>query len=188
MGTLADAACVSVRIPCVVQLAAITDDVQSGLQAVHEGRVDSVDKVQLELLKKRGLVSLTSWKTWSVARGPSFARVRKVLATDLTVDMLKGDKWRELDFKAYNFDAAGEEAKHGALHPLMKVRAAFRQIFVEMGFEEMSTNNYVESSFWNFGQQARSRRAGERAACAPHVSCSLLFPLPALGSLSIVGS
>jgi phenylalanyl-tRNA synthetase alpha chain len=124
--------------------------VQSGLQAVHEGRVDSVDKVQLDLMKKRGLVVLTSWKTWSVSRGPSFARVRKVLATDLTADMLKGDKWKELDFKEYNFEAAGEEVKHGALHPLMKVRAAFRQIFVEMGFEEMSTNNYVESSFWNF--------------------------------------
>ena len=30
------------------------------------------------------------------------------------------------------------------------VRAAYRQIFLEMGFEEMPTNNFVESSFWNF--------------------------------------
>ena len=46
------------------------------------------------------------------------------------------------------------EHKHvvfvGHLHPLLKVRAEYRQIFLEMGFSEMPTNNYVESSFWNF--------------------------------------
>lgn len=26
----------------------------------------------------------------------------------------------------------------------------FRQIFLEMGFAEMPTNNYIENSFWNF--------------------------------------
>jgi phenylalanyl-tRNA synthetase alpha chain len=30
------------------------------------------------------------------------------------------------------------------------VRSAFREIFLEMGFEEMPTNSFVESSFWNF--------------------------------------
>lgn len=32
----------------------------------------------------------------------------------------------------------------------MKVRTEFRQIFLEMGFAEMPTNNYIENSFWNF--------------------------------------
>jgi phenylalanyl-tRNA synthetase alpha chain len=32
----------------------------------------------------------------------------------------------------------------------MKVRAELRQIFFEMGFTEMPTNRFVESSFWNF--------------------------------------
>lgn len=31
-----------------------------------------------------------------------------------------------------------------------QVRTQFRKIFTQMGFEEMPTNNYVESSFWNF--------------------------------------
>lgn len=30
------------------------------------------------------------------------------------------------------------------------MRTQFRKIFTQMGFEEMPTNNYVESSFWNF--------------------------------------
>jgi len=36
------------------------------------------------------------------------------------------------------------------LHPLMKVRSEFRKVLLQMGFEEMPTNQWVESSFWNF--------------------------------------
>ncbi len=32
----------------------------------------------------------------------------------------------------------------------MKVKSEIRNILILMGFEEMSTNRYVESSFWNF--------------------------------------
>eukprot|EP01126_Amoeba_proteus_P021455 TRINITY_DN217_c0_g1_i7.p1 TRINITY_DN217_c0_g1~~TRINITY_DN217_c0_g1_i7.p1 ORF type:complete len:313 (-),score=71.46 TRINITY_DN217_c0_g1_i7:163-966(-) len=32
----------------------------------------------------------------------------------------------------------------------MKVRQAFREIFLDLGYEEMETNKWVESSFWNF--------------------------------------
>ena len=38
----------------------------------------------------------------------------------------------------------------GNYHPLLKVRAEFRRILMEMGFEEMPTSKWVESSFWNF--------------------------------------
>lgn len=130
------------------KVAEVTDEVASALKSVADNT--PIAPALLEQLKKRGLVAIQTWKTYSIRRGPNFARVRKVLATDLTADMLKGDKWREMDFKEYNFDAEGEAPTFGALHPLMKVRSAFRQIFIEMGFEEMATNQYVESSFWNF--------------------------------------
>lgn len=64
--------------------------------------------------------------------------------------MLSTGSWKELEFKDYNFDALGLEADAGHLHPLLKVKTEFRQIFLEMGFTEMPTNNWVESSFWNF--------------------------------------
>ena len=32
----------------------------------------------------------------------------------------------------------------------MKLRTKFRHILLEMGFKEMDTNRYVESSYWNF--------------------------------------
>jgi phenylalanyl-tRNA synthetase alpha chain len=33
---------------------------------------------------------------------------------------------------------------------MLQVRTQFRKIFTQMGFSEMPTSNYVESSFWNF--------------------------------------
>ena len=40
--------------------------------------------------------------------------------------------------------------KGGSRHQLSKVRMNFKTIFLEMGFEEMPTDMFVESSFWNF--------------------------------------
>ena len=51
---------------------------------------------------------------------------------------------------SYNFCALGKEPESGYLHPLLMVRAEFRKILLEMGFQEMPTNQFVESSFWNF--------------------------------------
>ncbi len=41
--------------------------------------------------------------------------------------------WKKKLFKQYNFESLGAPAACGHLHPLLKVRAEFRQIFLEMG-------------------------------------------------------
>ena len=41
--------------------------------------------------------------------------------------------WKDAEFKQYNFAAAGQPTEGGALHPLLKVREEFRQIFFDMG-------------------------------------------------------
>ena len=41
--------------------------------------------------------------------------------------------WRNAQFKQYNFAAEGAMPSAGALHPLLKVRDEFRNIFFEMG-------------------------------------------------------
>lgn len=116
-------------------------------------------------------------KSYTVRPGPSFTTSVKKQETDLTAEMIATGSWRgrEKDFKPYNLNALGTPIPRGHLHPLMKVRAEFRQIFLEMGyvslllvtrfivvlimgslscpfyrFTEMPTNNFVESSFWNF--------------------------------------
>lgn len=65
-------------------------------------------------------------------------------APDLTEDMLLDGSWKTKEFKAFNLDALGLPVNCGTLHPLLKVREEYRQIFLEMGFEEMPTNRYVE--------------------------------------------
>lgn len=58
--------------------------------------------------------------------------------------------WSQLHFKPVNLNSMGANVQGGNFHPLLKVRAEFRRILMEMGFEEMPTNRWVESSFWNF--------------------------------------
>ncbi|CAL9170254.1 unnamed protein product, partial [Musa hybrid cultivar] len=53
-------------------------------------------------------------------------------------------------FKEYNLNAQVQPNQIGYLQPLLEVREEIQSIFLQMGFEEMPTNNFVESSFWNF--------------------------------------
>lgn len=66
------------------------------------------------------------------------------------MQMEPGTHWSELSYKPINLKAMGAPVGGGNFHPLLKVRAEFRRILMEMGFEEMPTSKWVESSFWNF--------------------------------------
>jgi phenylalanyl-tRNA synthetase alpha chain len=89
-------------------------------------------------------------KSYDIEKGPNFCLNIEKQETDLTAEMIVKGSWKEKQFKEYNFDAMGIPPERGHLHPLLKVREQFRQIFFEMGFTEMPTNKFVESSFWNF--------------------------------------
>ncbi|EHL03361.1 putative Phenylalanyl-tRNA synthetase alpha chain [Glarea lozoyensis 74030] len=101
-------------------------------------------------LKKRKLVKMQKITSFKIHKGPKFALEIVKEETDLTADMLASGAWKTAAFKPYNFKSLGADQNAGALHPLNKVRHEFRQIFFEMGFEEMPTNRYVETGFWNF--------------------------------------
>eukprot|EP00899_Mesostigma_viride_P009696 jgi/Mesvir1/18728/Mv01241-RA.1 len=125
------------------------DRVQLLLQDVKNGK--ELSPADLDYVtKKRKMVAVVSLMVYKLAKGPQFALEKKKAATDLTADLLANGAWKNLTFKDYNFQAMGQPTSGGQLHPLLKVRARFREIFFEMGFEEMPTNNFVESSFWNF--------------------------------------
>jgi len=101
-------------------------------------------------LKRRKLISLNTRKSYKVSRGSDYASQRIKKSADLTKEMLDSGKWKDTTFKDYNFQTLGESVGGGYLHPLLKVRAEFRKILISMGFSEMPTNKWVESSFWNF--------------------------------------
>ncbi|XP_023939617.1 phenylalanine--tRNA ligase alpha subunit [Bicyclus anynana] len=127
----------------------ITDLVQEHLNEIRKGIDNLPDNVKSDY-KKRKLLQEITLKSFVLTKGPQFATTVKKLETDLTSEMLLTGSWKELQFKPYNFDALGQPPECGHLHPLLKVRSEFREIFLEMGFTEMPTNQYVESSFWNF--------------------------------------
>ncbi|XAR55438.1 Phenylalanine--tRNA ligase [Bertholletia excelsa] len=126
----------------------VEDKVKDLLIRVQEG--EFTDPKEIDALKRRKLIASHTWKGYSVRNGPSYARQRKKFVTDLTRENLQRGDWKEMEFKEYNFSAKGQPLEGGHLHPLLKVRQQFKMIFLQMGFEEMPTNNFVESSFWNF--------------------------------------
>ena len=127
----------------------IQDTVREQLQQIQRTK-ECADTKSVADLKKRKLVTLQKVVTFRLAKGPKFSTKFEKEETDLTAEMLASGAWKTVQLKPYNFKAKGALTPSGALHPLNKVRHEFREIFFEMGFEEMPTNRYVETGFWNF--------------------------------------
>lgn len=125
------------------------DSVVENLKTIKETGILS-DKNEISELKKRKLITLTKIVGFEVEKAKNFSLTIKEYETDITSDMVATGSWKDATFKPYNFNSEGLYPSSGALHPLMKVREEFRQIFFSMGFTEMPANQYVETGFWNF--------------------------------------
>ena len=102
-------------------------------------------------LKKRKALDIKTLNYFTISKGVNFAEKIINKRADITAKDLAEGTWKDSNlFKAMNLEAEGKEVISGGLHPLMKVKTQFRKILLEMGFEEMETNQYIESSFWNF--------------------------------------
>lgn len=128
----------------------ITDKVQEDIRLVEAGQAATLADAVRADYKKRKLLQEVVLKSFIISKGKEFSTTLQKFEADLTTDMLASGLWNTLKFKPYNLDALGTVPDAGYLHPLLKVRTEFRNIFLEMGFSEMPTNNFVESSFWNF--------------------------------------
>ncbi|KAJ3017136.1 hypothetical protein HKX48_003690 [Thoreauomyces humboldtii] len=127
----------------------IVDEGQNVLKAIRaEGNFN--DEKVVKELKKQKCVAPVKTVSYRVLKGKNFTTDVKKEETDVTEEMLKSGDWKTATFKKYNFNAEGVQPRSGSLHPLLKVREEYRQIFLELGFSEMPTAKYVESSFWNF--------------------------------------
>lgn len=124
---------------------AVADAADSTAQAL--GRLHLLDEKEFIELKKRNLAQQKKTNVYVITRGERFGEQEEAEA-ELTAGMVQN--FKDQKFKRYNFNSTGNIPQCGALHPLMKIREEFKRIFVEMGFSEMQTNRYVESSFWNF--------------------------------------
>jgi phenylalanyl-tRNA synthetase alpha chain len=127
----------------------ITDQTQIDVRTIEKEETHP-DAQLIKNLKKRNLITTHKTTSYRVTKGPEFSTTVKKEETDVTAEMITSGEWKKLQFKKYNFEAQGSLPEGGHLHPLLKVRDEFRQIFFELGFSEMPSGKYVESSFWNF--------------------------------------
>eukprot|EP00927_Polykrikos_kofoidii_P070828 TRINITY_DN67207_c0_g1_i1.p1 TRINITY_DN67207_c0_g1~~TRINITY_DN67207_c0_g1_i1.p1 ORF type:complete len:522 (-),score=120.24 TRINITY_DN67207_c0_g1_i1:174-1688(-) len=124
----------------------VEDEVQNDLKSL-----DNLAKDKADALKKRKLAAATSLTIYAVEKTAKFSVSAKKAVADITKEMLEKGTWAETNFKALNLtNASGAPCHGGHLHPLSKVRTEIRNVLTLMGFEEMKTNQWVESSFWNF--------------------------------------
>eukprot|EP00933_Yihiella_yeosuensis_P008530 TRINITY_DN11402_c2_g1_i1.p1 TRINITY_DN11402_c2_g1~~TRINITY_DN11402_c2_g1_i1.p1 ORF type:complete len:513 (-),score=115.46 TRINITY_DN11402_c2_g1_i1:108-1646(-) len=125
----------------------VEDSVQKNLQALASGK--TLEKDALAELKKRKMISPTSVTAYKVAITDKFGAQKAV--ADITEEMIRTGSWANTKFKEFSFNnVSGVPCTGGHLHPLNKVKSELRQVLLLMGFEEMKTNRWVESSFWNF--------------------------------------
>jgi len=98
-------------------------------------------------LRRRNLIESKKVNRYRIARGDSFGSSESSVV-ELTSEIVQN--FKNQNFKKYNFESTGRFPLCGSLHPLMKIKEEIKKIFLEMGFNEMKTDRYVESSFWNF--------------------------------------
>ncbi len=68
--------------------------------------------------------------------------------SQITGAIIKNNEWKQKTIRPYDIHAFAPALHGGKPHPLVKLISEIRQIFVEMGFQEIE-GDYVESCFWN---------------------------------------
>jgi phenylalanyl-tRNA synthetase alpha chain len=68
--------------------------------------------------------------------------------TQVTSAVIKNSEWKQKPIRPYDIHAFAPARYGGKPHPLVQLINEIRQIFVEMGFQEIQ-GDYVESCFWN---------------------------------------
>jgi len=157
--------------------ALVADVVGEQLRQIRDTGAESVDPALIKDLKKRQLVDLGTQTYFSIQKGPKFSVVLEEEATDVTKAMLADGSWKTAKFKPVNLRSLGADIGGGHLHLLMKMRAEYRKILLEMGFSEMPTNRFVESSFWNFDSLFQPQSHPARDA---HDTFFVSYPTPPL--------
>lgn len=149
----------------VIPLFEAVDEIRECLRAKYKGKNSSgkhtldstkVTEDEIKLLKRNKYIQVVEEKDFVVVPGPRYASGLQKQEADLTIEMVHnyihktGKPFSEYCFKPYNFSALGAPLQAGAYHPLYQMRSFFVNVFVSLGFEQMSTDRWVESSFWNF--------------------------------------
>ncbi|KJP85348.1 phenylalanine-tRNA ligase, alpha subunit [Plasmodium fragile] len=114
------------------------------------GKKDEEVNNLIKDLKKRKLIEVKKVSYMYIVRTNHFTKEIKKQITDLTYLLIKNEEYKKYEVKKYNFFSSGKKMNKGNVHLLIKQMRTFKEVFISLGFEEMDTHNYVESSFWCF--------------------------------------
>lgn len=127
------------------------------------GEITSLDEndkpLQKKLtdLKKRKCLTIVKVNLLTLKKGAKFGESKKEYQIDMNKDMVKlaqedptGAEEAKIQFRPLNYHSSGTLIENGSIHPLMTVRKKYKKVLLCMGFEEMKTDRWLESSFWNF--------------------------------------
>lgn len=113
----------------------------------------SAEMKDLTELQKRGLIQerKKTMRTVSINElGTDYAKNsgNKEKLERLTPEIIADASWKGKEFRSYDLNVPVERTSGGTLHPLTYLIREIREIFLEMGFTEM-TGTYVQYAGWN---------------------------------------
>ncbi len=129
-------------------LKTIAESPKQGYATIVKERRDEID-----VLVKRNIIEI---KQHNVVKEISITKKGIALLSSeekgigqLTRDAITSEKWRKEGFRQYNISAETEKIYPARMHPLHEFLNYIRDIWVGMGFTEVS-GPIVESAFWSF--------------------------------------
>lgn len=113
-------------------------------------QINPDNKSELEWLVQEKLIEKKSIDDYAITVKPELQNVViKKVVTILTNELLISGQWKDIELKSYNIDDEVPNIPYGRSSILTQCIQRVREIFLDMGFDEMS-GQIVESSFWNF--------------------------------------
>lgn len=124
-------------------------DRQLAFQAIAEGRPLDHNS-HLEWLSQQGWIVLAVTVDYQISGLPALQALDvKPLVTTLTSELLLSGQWKKVALKPYNIHDAVSNVPYGRPTILTQCIQQIRDIFLNMGFDEMS-GYIIETAFWNF--------------------------------------
>jgi len=117
-------------------------------------KITDINKFAFDELKKRkGLLKIEELKTTTISltkEGKKLvvADLGAEVVNRLTTGMLKTGQWKGKKFRSYDVEINVPKIHRGKKHFVNEAVDYIKQIWLELGFKEMS-GNYVQSAFWD---------------------------------------
>jgi len=125
------------------------------LQLLKENEYIGIDKNKINsllsrknVIKEKDIITSTILLTENGKKALEKGFEIKDEISQVTSSIIKNNKWKSNIIRPYDINAFAPAVYGGKPHPLVDLISKIRQIFLEMGFQEIQ-GDFVESCFWN---------------------------------------